>query len=424
MQLFHERLNGWTSISDTFVLFFGNLPSCFWLDRQHHPDERFSVIGSGRPVSKLQWLDYEDQLDLPFSFRPGFVGAIHYPRQMGEVAEATGLVVDRAFVYDHDTRSMHFLGVFNSRSDFESWFHAALLRLALLGGNAASYELEHPAATSAYLEAATPKKSYEQKILDCQQRIRAGDVYQICLTTKITGEFTGDALSYFLRLRRSNPAPYSSFVRVPGTQIVSISPERFISVQGRKVRSSPIKGTRRRSEDPVEDQRLVEELGTDTKERAENLMIVDLIRNDLSMACEPSSISVDSLLAVRSFSTVHQLVSEVSGTLRQDCNGFDALSALLPGGSMTGAPKRMAMQILAEVEAYTRDIYSGGLGWVASDGSMDLGMVIRTAVFEGNKVSIGIGGGITSDSIPSSEHDEIVLKSKALVGVLGANVCW
>lgn len=166
------------------------------------------------------------------------------------------------------------------------------------------------------------------------------------------------------------------------------------------------------------------QLGADPKERAENLMIVDLIRNDLSVICEPSSVNVDSLLAVRSYSTVHQLVSDVSGTLREGLTGIDALRALFPGGSMTGAPKVRAMEIIEELETSARDIYSGAAGFITAGGQMELGMVIRTAVFEQDQVSIGVGGGITSDSIPQSEHEEIQLKALALASVLGASVRW
>ena len=424
MQLFHERLGGWTSIADTFVSFFANEPGCFWLDRQNHPSERFTVIGAGRPTSNLDPKPFEDREDLPFAFRPGFVGVVHYPSGMGKLENVSGLLVDRAFVYDHDNRVMYFIGLFENRENFQNWFHGALLRLALLGGDAASYELSNPAATAAQLQPTTRRNAYLEKIDTCKKHISSGDVYQICLTTAIAGPFTGDALSYFLRLRKDNPAPYSSFIRTGNLEVVSISPERFITVNGNKVLSSPIKGTRARSENPVEDHRLLEELGTDIKERAENLMIVDLIRNDLSIACEPESISVDSLLAVKSFSTVHQLVSEVSGVLREGKSGFDAIAALIPGGSMTGAPKHRAMQILRELEDYERGLYSGGIGWISAAGNMDLGMVIRTAVFKDNSVTIGIGGGITSDSIPEKEHEEIVLKSKALVNALGATVSW
>ena len=424
MRLFYERLAGWTSISDTFISFFANQPGAFWLDREHHPEERFSVIGAGAVTTDLAPQLFEDDADLPFRFRPGFVGVVKYPESQGVLGEVHGLLVDRAFVYDHAARAMYFIGVFETKEQFQTWFHAALLRLALLGGDAAGHSLNFPAATAATLEPRVKKADYLNRIETCQQHIKQGDVYQICMTTKIEGDYVGDPLSYFLRLRKDNPAPYTTFLRLSGVSYVSISPERFITVHGSRVLSSPIKGTRPRSEDPVRDQELIEELGTDSKERAENLMIVDLIRNDLSIACDPASIRVESLLAVKSYSTLHQLVSDVSGELRSGKSGRDALMALLPGGSMTGAPKIRAIEILSELESGDRAGYSGGIGWIDGQWNMDLGMVIRTAVFESNRVSIGIGGGITSDSKPQDEHDEIVLKSNALVQALGAAVSW
>jgi para-aminobenzoate synthetase len=319
---------------------------------------------------------------------------------------------------------MHFVGDCDSREEFELWHAGALLRLALLGGNAASYELEVTAATSALLTPDDSQSDYMKKILQAQQHIASGDVYQLCLTTRLRGEFTGDPLSYFLRLRKKHPAPYASFVRIEGVSFVSISPERLIEVSGRRVLSSPIKGTAPRGADPEEDTEILNRLSQDPKERAENLMIVDLIRNDLSVSCKPESVIVESLLAVRSYSTVHQLVSDVSATLQDGKSGFDALLSLFPGGSMTGAPKIRAVQIIDELESSERGPYSGGIGWIGKDGSMDLGMVIRTAVFEGSTVTIGIGGGITSDSSPAAEHAEIQLKARALVSELSAVVAW
>jgi anthranilate/para-aminobenzoate synthase component I len=213
-------------------------------------------------------------------------------------------------------------------------------------------------------------------------------------------------------------------MRIGEKTIVSISPELFISVHNGRVIYSPIKGTRKRSSDQEQDRKLIEELGADPKERAENLMIVDLIRNDLSAVCEPSSVAVESLLAVRSYSTVHQLVSDVSGQLAEGASPLDALRALFPGGSMTGAPKKKAMEIISSLESSERDVYSGAIGYITAGLEMELGMVIRTAVFDKDTVSIGIGGGITSDSQPESEHEEIQLKAVALASVLGARVRW
>lgn len=420
MPLYVESLRSWSSISDTFVAFYSNQPNCFWLDRTHHTTSQFSVIGSGVP-SEFAVGEQEYEFEPGFSFRPFLVGVLHYA---SDALAGQFLKVDRAIVYEHASKTMHFVGDCDSREEFELWHAGALLRLALLGGNAASYELEVTAATSALLTPDDSQSDYMKKILQAQQHIASGDVYQLCLTTRLRGEFTGDPLSYFLRLRKKHPAPYASFVRIEGVSFVSISPERLIEVSGRRVLSSPIKGTAPRGADPEEDTEILNRLSQDPKERAENLMIVDLIRNDLSVSCKPESVIVESLLAVRSYSTVHQLVSDVSATLQDGKSGFDALLSLFPGGSMTGAPKIRAVQIIDELESSERGPYSGGIGWIGKDGSMDLGMVIRTAVFEGSTVTIGIGGGITSDSSPAAEHAEIQLKARALVSELSAVVAW
>lgn len=424
MPLFSERLSAWTSLSDTFVSFFGHLPGAFWLDREHHPTARYSVIGAGVPAKEFRPSMAVEALDVPFSFRPGYIGVIHYGSSAKDMREHELLSVDRAFVYDHDAKAMYFIGDFETREAFDDWHRAALLRLALVGGECSSYELSKPAATSAELAAVDSRADYLAKIRRVKDHIAAGDVYQLCLTTKLRGEFTGDPLSFFLRLRREHPAPYASFIRLPGSTYASISPELFISAHGSRIVSSPIKGTRSRSEDLERDQELMNQLGSDLKERAENLMIVDLIRNDMSVACDPESIQVENLLAIRSYSTVHQLVSDVSGELSEGNTSLDALAALFPGGSMTGAPKIRAMELIEQLEIEKRGGYSGAIGWIAQSGDMELGMVIRTAIFEDDKVSIGIGGGITSDSEPEAEHEEIQLKATALASTLGAQLRW
>jgi anthranilate/para-aminobenzoate synthase component I len=197
-----------------------------------------------------------------------------------------------------------------------------------------------------------------------------------------------------------------------------------MTIESGTVTSSPIKGTRPRSQDPVVDAQLAAELGESEKEQAENLMIVDLVRNDLSVICEPESILVSDLLKVRSYSTVHQLVSDVRGMLRPDVKTSQAIAALFPGGSMTGAPKIRATEIIRELETAERAGYSGAIGFISGNGNLDLGMVIRTAVFESNSVTIGIGGGITSGSEAAAEHQEIQIKAQAHVSALSATVRW
>lgn len=424
MPLYHESLSAWTSVPDTFCSFFAHLPNCFWIDREHHPTERYSVIGVGLPTGEPTWLRNETDLELPFSFRPNLIGVVHYPEQIGELESFDLLDVDRAFVFDHDRKKLHFVGRFESRAGFDAWHHAALLRLALIGGDAPAHQLNNPAATASNLKPLDSKEHYLSKIESSKAAIERGDVYQLCLTTKLVGSYSGDELSYFLRLRKQNPAPYASFIKVDGKTYVSISPERFISVSGSHVSSSPIKGTRPRGVSDQQDQQLRAELSESHKEQAENLMIVDLVRNDLSVVCKPETVTVTGLLQVQSFSTVHQLVSDVSGELAEGKTGIDALRALIPGGSMTGAPKRRAMELLVELEQRPRAGYSGGIGWIGFGGDMDLAMVIRTAVFESGTVAIGIGGGITSDSEPAAEHEEIQIKARALTTALSATVDW
>ena len=381
-------------------------------------------MGIGYPSQEIDLDETFEDIDLPFAFRPMLVGVMNYSDSKEFAGAGDWLKVDRAFVYDHTDKRLYFIGRFDNRAEFDQWHHAALLRLALIGGDSASYALHNQAATSAELVCLDSKSIYQEKIEKAKDFIAKGDVYQLCLTTRLIGEYQGDELSYFLRLRKQNPAPYASFIRVGHKTFVSISPERFMSVESQVVTSSPIKGTRPRSQDLKIDAQLAAELSESDKERAENLMIVDLVRNDLSMICAPESILVSDLLKVRSYSTVHQLVSDVSGKLREGVGTSQAIAALFPGGSMTGAPKLRAMEIISELESSERGGYSGAIGWVAGNGNLDLGMVIRTAIFASGKVTIGIGGGITSGSEPEAEHQEIQIKAQALVSALSAAVRW
>jgi anthranilate/para-aminobenzoate synthase component I len=206
---------------------------------------------------------------------------------------------------------------------------------------------------------------------------------------------------------------------------VSASPEQFLHSDSKGLISSkPIKGTRRRGANSAEDAEIAKELAENEKERAENLMIVDLMRNDFGRVCEVGSVDVPVLFAVETYATVHQLVSTVQGQLRQDASALDALNASFPGGSMTGAPKHRAIEIIQELEGGPRGIYSGAIGFLGADGSADLGMTIRSIVFRGGRASIGVGGGITIDSNPAAELEETKLKAKALLRSLGADDPW
>ncbi|WP_461483975.1 aminodeoxychorismate synthase component I, partial [Porticoccus sp.] len=243
----------------------------------------------------------------------------------------------------------------------------------------------------------------------------AGDVYQLCLTTKLRGEFTGDPLSFFLRLRREHPAPYASFIRLPDRTYASISPELFVSAHGSRIVSSPIKGTRSRSVDVARDQELMNQLGSDLKERAENLMIVDLLRNDLGKTCEPGSIRVPKLFGLESFPNVHHLVSTVTGKLRGGESPLTLLRGCFPGGSITGAPKKRAMEIIEELESCRRSLYCGSIGYISATGRMDTNIAIRTLLADAETLHCWGGGGIVADSVAENEFQETLDKIRILI---------
>jgi anthranilate/para-aminobenzoate synthase component I len=267
--------------------------------------------------------------------------------------------------------------------------------------------------------------AYLHKIELAQEQIRNGEIYQLCLTNEILIETTVDPLLTFLRLREQNPAPYACFMRLGDTSVVCASPEQFLETYSNgMISSKPIKGTRRRGATPEEDAQIALELGTNQKERAENLMIVDLMRNDFGQVCETGTVEVSAMFVVETYATVHQLVSTIVGKLRIDSNALEAIGCSFPGGSMTGAPKIRAMQIIADLEEGFRGLYSGAIGYIGADGVAELGMTIRTLVFKNSEARIGVGGGITIDSDPEAELDETKLKAKALLRALGADDPW
>jgi anthranilate/para-aminobenzoate synthase component I len=234
--------------------------------------------------------------------------------------------------------------------------------------------------------------------------------------------FVHDAWELYRELRRANPAPFAAWLDLPEGAIASSSPERFVRLSAEGIAESrPIKGTRPRGKTREDDERIARELASSPKDRAENAMIVDLVRNDLGKVCRFGSVDVPELYAVERYPTVHQLVSTVRGELAKGRDAVDLLSACFPPGSMTGAPKIEAMTILEALEPVERGVYSGALGFIDASGTMDASVVIRSAVVAGGKVSVGVGGAIVADSDPAAEHAEALLKAKALANAI-ANV--
>jgi len=228
-----------------------------------------------------------------------------------------------------------------------------------------------------------------------------------------------DPFALYCELRELNPAPFAAYLELPEAAILSSSPERFLRLDASgHVESRPIKGTRPRGATPDEDRRLEDELRGSEKDRAENLMIVDLVRNDLGRVCEVGSIEVPELMTVEPYATVHQMVSTVTGALRDDCDGVDLLRASFPPGSMTGAPKLAAMRLIDRLEPVRRGVYSGGLGYLDVRGGLDLSVVIRTLIVKDERAYLHVGGGIVADSDPIAEYHETLDKARALLAAL------
>ncbi len=262
------------------------------------------------------------------------------------------------------------------------------------------------------------KAAYAEAFAAVQHYLHAGDCYQVNLAQRFEATASGDALGAYLQLRRISPAPYSAFLNFPSAQILCASPERFISVHNGLVETKPIKGTRPRHSDPVRDRQLADELSLHPKDRAENLMIVDLLRNDLGKSCKPGSVRVPSLFNVESYANVHHLVSTVRGELATDCDALDVMRGGFPGGSITGAPKRRAMQIIEQLEPDRREIYCGTIGYAGFDGNMDSNIVIRTLIYSDNSIRCWAGGGLVADSQCAAEYQETFDKARAMLELL------
>lgn len=259
------------------------------------------------------------------------------------------------------------------------------------------------------------KDDYLQAIKKTIDYIVEGDIYIMNMTQRLEIESKKNPLEVYKYLRKFNPAPFAAYMDYSDFQIVCASPERFLNLKNGRVQTRPIKGTRRRGYSPEEDLLLKEELKNSEKDKSELLMIVDLERNDLNRVCKTKSVKVTELFEVETYATVFHLVSNIVGDLREDTTVVDLLSSAFPGGSITGAPKIRAMEIIDELENSRRALYTGSIGYIGLDGSCDLNIVIRTALHQNGKYFIGVGGGITCESDLEFEYEETLQKAKALL---------
>lgn len=262
------------------------------------------------------------------------------------------------------------------------------------------------------------KEQYAEKFAQVQEYLLSGDCYQINLAQRFSAMYKGNEFAAYKKLRESNNAPFSAFMRIEEGVVLSISPERFLQLKNQKVQSKPIKGTRPRSAIAEFDKEHAIELQNSAKDRAENLMIVDLLRNDISKVCRPGSVNVPSLFEVESFPAVHHLVSTVEGMLQSNVDGTDLIRGAFPGGSITGAPKIRAMEIIEELEPNRRNVYCGSIGYISACGKIDTSITIRTLICEFDKIHCWAGGGLVADSKVDSEYQETFDKVNKILPIL------
>lgn len=272
-----------------------------------------------------------------------------------------------------------------------------------------------------YVESLNPvinREKYLSQVKRIHEYILAGDCYQVNFTQCFQGNYTGKPYSAYQALRKRMASPFCAYLQFNQQAIMSLSPERFLQVKGKQVVTQPIKGTAPRHPNPTKDHELAQQLAKDSKNQAENLMIVDLLRNDLGRHCIPGTISVDELFALQAFPNVHHLVSTISGQLKQESHSLDLFRDCFPGGSITGAPKKRAMEIIDELESGYRGVYCGSIGYINTNGDMDTNIAIRTVSCDGQTLYCWGGGGIVADSQARAEYHESLNKINALLQVL------
>ncbi|WP_200847227.1 anthranilate synthase component I family protein [Microbacterium sp. 18062] len=400
---------------------FSEAPDSFWLDAGPAAREGWSWMGTGTvgdpaEVRSVRVSRHPERTSLSGPLERGWVGWLGYeagaavagaPTAPDDLPAERWMRVDTLVAFDHAAQRV--------------WVVAddpapLVRRITAMPDPAGA---PRPAAAGV-AHARVSATEYAELIRDCRAAIRRGEAYLLCLTTRFSVAGDVDPVAAHAALRAASPSHHGALIRTGGIALVSASPERFLDVSDGLVRTRPIKGTRPRGRTPEEDGRNASDLRADPKERAENVMIVDLMRNDLARVCDPATVTVERLLEVETYATVHQLVSTIAGRVREGTTVGELWSATFPAGSMTGAPKLSAMTILQGLEGAPRGAFSGCFGWVGDDGRLDLAMTIRTIVTLPGAAYVGAGGGITWASVPDAEVAEVALKAAAPLRAIGA----
>lgn len=379
---------------------------------------------------KITQYEVKNPTDLPFI--GGAIGYFSYdfgcqleqiPMSSDPVAtvpDAYFVFYDNALIIDHSTKQVFLTGLGileDSKSSVSDLLRQIKARETLAPEKARSLCKEHPPC----FQSPFSKQAYQDTIEAMRNYIRNGDIYIANLTHTFSSQFQSDPLQTYETLRSVNPAPFSAYLPLDGFHVLCSSPERFLEVKDGQVQTRPIKGTIARGTTAEEDEQNKKRLASSEKDKSELLMIVDLERNDLSKVCKPGTVKVPELFQIETFATVFHLVSTVIGTLQDSCTAVDCLKASFPGGSITGAPKIRAMELIDELERNRRNLYTGSIGYFGFDGNADFNIVIRSILLKDQTAHIGVGGGITWESNAQAEYEETIDKAVALFHSLDAD---
>jgi para-aminobenzoate synthetase component I len=441
-RLLRSPFTRWVDPGAAFVALFGGDTDVVWLDSGPEATSGRSYLGRASSVVTSDDADTDTVLEFLRAelaasavrgdgdgFALGWVGWIGYETRFETQAiprnrsspypDAAFAFLDRAIEFDHGSGEVTLLALGDDWTGGVGQWRDEVV--AALDGASNISGTVTPSRGPVEGHWRDSDAEYLAKVLACQAAIAAGDAYLLCLTTEVSIDVRPDPVATYLALRASSPSHHGALLRIGDLALLSASPEQFLTISpAGAIESRPIKGTRPRGEDADSDALLGAELASSEKERAENLMIVDLMRNDIGRVSRIGSVEVPSLLTVESYAHVHQLVSTIRGQLDDGLVGMDAVVACFPAGSMTGTPKSSATRILDSLEGAPRGIYSGAFGYFGLDGRIDLAMVIRSIVLSPTGATIGAGGGITAMSVPEDELAEVKLKAEALLRVLGS----